>query len=78
VAADVKPEKTICMSYKIIRRRGLEIAGDALLRGNKPDRFTANFWRLNLPKRDRMFLCHRPVIMARQSIATILSVTLSV
>jgi hypothetical protein len=33
-------------------------------RGNKPDRFTADFWRLNAPKCSRVFLRHRSVIMA--------------
>jgi hypothetical protein len=35
-----------------------------LPRGNKPDRFTANFGRLNAPKCSRVFLRHPSVIMA--------------
>jgi len=37
---------------------------NGLSRGNKPDRFTANFWRFNAPKWSCVFLRHRFVIMA--------------
>jgi hypothetical protein len=37
---------------------------NGLSRGNKPDRFTANLWRLNVPKRSRVLLRHRSMIMA--------------
>src|SRR5437868_14776174 len=55
------------MSYKIKNHQAVITETNnpnGLSRGNKPDRFTANFWLLNAPKCSRVFLRHRSVIMA--------------